>query len=141
MSARCSNSPSLRLRIADSRIHRVLHGLLCLLLVAGLCLLSLRGYPLAGLLLLPAVGWGCRQLARQHLAGACISWQLGEWMLEQGGSRCPITLRPGSTCLPWVIHLAWVEAASERRGAVFLFADSAAAEDLRRLRVRLTLER
>jgi NADPH:quinone reductase-like Zn-dependent oxidoreductase len=37
--------------------------------------------------------------------------------------------------------LAWTEAASARRGFVFLFTDSAPGEQLRGLRVRLSLER
>lgn len=141
MSARYSNSPSLRLAIGNSRIHRLLHGLLCLLCAFALYRLSQRGYPLLTLLLLPAAILCCRQLARQRLAGAHINWHRGEWRLERGASSSHLNIHPGSTCLPWVIYLAWIESATARRSSVFLFPDSAPTEQLRGLRVRLALER
>lgn len=141
MSARYSNSPSLRLVIAESRIYRGLHCLLCLLAACGLYRLSLRGYPLLALVLLLPVILACWRLARQRHAGSCISWQRGEWSLERRSSSRGISLSRASTCLPWVVYLAWTEAASAQRGSVFLFADSAPGEQLRGLRVRISLER
>ena len=141
MSARYSNSPSLRLVIGESRIHRVLHCLLCLLVACSLYRLSLRGYPLLALMLLPPVVLSCWRLARQRHAGTCINWQRGEWTLERRSSSRGISLSRASTCLPWVIYLAWMEAASARRGSVFLLPDCAPREQLRGLRVRLTLDR
>jgi len=141
LSARYSNSPSLRLVIAESRIYRGLHCLLCLLAACSLYRLSLRGYPLLALMLLPPVILACWGPARQRHAGTCINWQRGEWTLERRSSSLGISLNRASTCLPWVVYLAWTEAASARRGSVFLFADSAPAEQLRGLRVRLSLER
>jgi hypothetical protein len=141
LSARYSNSPSLRLAIGNSRALRLLHGLFCLLCAFTLYRLSQRGYPLLALLLLPAAILCCRQLARQRHAGARINWHRGEWTLEQGANSSHLNIHPGSTCLPWVVYLAWVESATARRSSVFLFPDSAPAEQLRGLRVRLALER
>jgi hypothetical protein len=115
--------------------------LLCLLAACSLCRLSLRGYPLLALVLLLPVILACWRLARQRHAGTCINWRRGEWTLERGSSTRGISLSRASTCLPWVVYLAWTEAASARRGFVFLFADSAPGEQLRGLRVRLSLER
>ncbi len=141
MSARFSNSPSLRLVIGESRIHRALHRLLCLLVACSLYRLSLRGYPLLALMLLPPVFLCCWRLACQCHAGTCISWRRGEWTLERGAGSRGISVSRASTCLPWVIYFAWTEAATTRRGSVFLLPDCAPQEQLRSLRVRLTLER
>ena len=65
----------------------------------------------------------------------------GEWTLERQASSRGISLNRASTCLPWVVYLAWIEAASARRGSVFLWPDCAPREQLRGLRVRLSLER
>jgi hypothetical protein len=119
----------------------LLHCLLCLLAAFSLYRLSLRGYPLLALTLLPAATLCCWRLARQCHAGARISWQRGEWALEQGPGSRGIKVRRASTCLPWVIYFAWTELATDRRGSVFLLPDSAPAQQLRGLRVRLTLER
>jgi hypothetical protein len=115
--------------------------LLCLLAACSLYRLSLRGYPLLALVLLLPVILACWRLARQRHAGTCISWRRGEWSLERRSSSRGISLSRASTCLPWVVYVAWTEAASARRGSVFLFADSAPGEQLRGLRVRISLER
>lgn len=141
MSARYSTSPSLCLEIGNSRILRLLHALACLLAALSLYRLSLRGYPLAALALSPVAGLCCWRLAGQKLAGARICWRQGEWTLQQGPSSTPLAIHPGSTCLPWVIYLAWTEPTGRGRGSLFLFPDSAPADALRQLRVRLTLER
>ncbi len=138
---RCSTSLSLRLTVGSSPAYRALYSLLCLLTAISLYRLSQRGYPLLALLLLPPAALCCWQLARQRLTGARICWHRGEWILEQGASCRPISIHRSSTCLPWVIYLAWIESANGRGGSVFLFPDSAPVEQLRCLRVRLTLER
>jgi len=119
----------------------VLHGLLCLIIAFGLYRLAQRGYPLLALLLLPVATLCCWRLGWQRLAGARISWHRGLWTLEQGASSRHLSIDPASTCLPWVIYLAWIEPAGAGRGSVFLLPDSAPAEQLRGLRVRLRLER
>lgn len=75
------------------------------------------------------------------MAGLVVCWHRGVWTLEQNGKCRAVTILAGSTFLPWLIYLAWRDCAGQGSGAVFLFADSAPADDLRRLRVRLTLER
>ncbi len=128
MSARYSNSPALRLTIAESRQ------------LSRPALLALPGWRpaacigcrcaatrlLALVLLLashrsPAGDWPAQRLPGAASAGSGAS---GAWS-ERSSSR-GISLSRASTCLPWVIYLAWTEAASARRGsAIRLFADSA----------------
>ena len=141
MSTRYSTSPSLHLAVANSSIHKALHCLLCLLTIYSLYLLTRRGYPLLALLLLPAATACCWRLARQRLVGTCIRWQQGIWTVEQASGCRSVSIHRSSTCLPWIIYLAWIEPDSARRGSVFLLPDSASDEQLRGLRVRLTLER
>ena len=141
MSARYSNSPALRLEIARSRIYCLLHFVFCLLTIVGLYRIDERGYPVLALLLLPMAALCCWQTARQTLAGGLVRWERGQWYI--GGEREPgiVTLERSSTCLPWVIYLAWVDPARLARGSALLFPDSVPVDDLRRLRVRLTLQR
>ena len=141
MSVRYSNSPSLHLTIAESVIYRYLHGAFSLLALTSLYRLQQRGYPVLSLLLLVPVACCCRQLARQPLAGAVLSWSQGQWSIVDGSGLRPVTLRSQSSALPWVIYIAWEDARDGARGAGLLFRDSAAAQDLRRLRVRLALQR
>jgi hypothetical protein len=141
LSARYSNSPSLRLAVARSSIYRGLHGLLCLFVVFSLIRVYQRGYPVLALTLLPLATLGCWRLAQQRLAGALICWSKGEWTIEAGENCVPVKLARSSTCLHGVIYLAWEQGVDTGRGSVFLFTDSAPAQDLRRLRVRITLER
>ena len=113
-------------------------SLVTLVLVA---LTATATVALLALMLLPPVILCCWRLARQRHAGACINWQRGEWTLERGAGSRGISVSRASTCLPWVVYLAWIEAASARRGSVFLWPDCAPREQLRGLRVRITLER
>lgn len=141
MSARFSNSPSLRLVIADSAICSLLYCLFCLLVAASLWRLALRGYPVTALALLPLAVLFCRRLASRPLVGAVIRWERGEWTLEQGGV-CRTLCRERSHCVsPWLTCLAWNESPEAPAAYVFLFPDSAPADGLRRLRVRLGLAR
>ena len=141
MSARCLNSPSLRLAIADSAICRILHCLLCLFVATSLWRLAQRGYPTTALFLAPLAALACWRLASQPLVGAIISWERGEWALQQEGVRVPVTLARSYCALPWLVYLAWRRSPDEPVTAVFLFPDSARPEQLRRLRVRLSLAR
>ena len=141
MSAKCSNSPSLRLEIVSSRIYRLMHSGFCLLAAASLWRLAQRGYPVTALLLSPVSVWCCWRLACQPLVGAVISWRRGEWQLQQGTVVRTVGLARSHTVLPWLIYLAWTGSADTPGGSVFLFPDSAQAGQLRRLRVRLVLER
>lgn len=141
MSARYSNSPALRLLIARSRIYCLLHFVLSLLAIFGLYRIGERGYPVLALLLLPVMALCCWQTARQTLAGSLLSWKRGQWFISRGAETTPVTLERSSTCLPWVIYLAWIDPARPARRSALLFPDSVPANDLRRLRVRLTLQR
>lgn len=141
MSARYSTSPSLHLLIGRSLIYRALHALLCLLTLCALLRLAQRGYPWLALLLLTPVCFCWYRLAQQNFVGTVIRWHCGEWLLQEGGRSRAIAILPRSTCLRSVIYLAWADKVSQHRESVFLFADSAAAQQLRQLRVRLTLER
>jgi hypothetical protein len=141
LSARYSNSPSLSLVIARSRIYSLLHGVLCLLTMIALYRVAARGYPVLLLLLLPAATLCCWQTAQQPLAGALLSWKRGGLFICEGAETTPVTLQRNSICLPWVIYLAWVGPAGSVRRSVKLFPDSVPSCDLRRLRVRLNLQR
>lgn len=141
MSARYSNSPALRLTINNSRQRRSLHLLLCLAITCALYRLYLRGYPLFTMSLLPLAGWCCRRLAREAAVGATLCWRQGAWSLQRSdGSEQRMMLRR-CICLPWLIYSRWQVAPVGRHRSLWLFADSAPAEQLRRLRVRLALER
>ena len=141
MSARCSNSPSLRLAIADSAVRRALHCLFCLLVAAALWRLAQRGYPGTALVLSPLAALACWRLSSQPLVGAVLSWERGEWTLQQGGVARIVSLSPGHCVLPWLIYLAWDKSVDAPAASVFLFPDSARPDELRRLRVRLSLAR
>ena len=141
MSARYSNSPALRLEIARSRIYCSLHFVFSLLTIVSLYRIGERGYPVLTLLLLPMAALCCWQTARQTLAGGLVRWERDHWYIGGGKEPGTVTLERSSTCLPWVIYLAWVDPARPTRGSALLFPDSVPANDLRRLRLRLTLQR
>lgn len=141
MSVRYSNSPSLHLAVAKSSIYCSLHALLCLFVIFSLYRLCQLGSPVLALALLPVAILACWRLAQQRLAGATVCWSKGQWTIEAGTQCMPVKLERSSTCLPWVIYLAWDQGEGSGRGSVFLFPDCASVQDLRRLRVRITLER
>jgi len=114
---------------------------LCLCVAYCLYRLHLRGYSLLALSLLPVAGLGCWRLALEPMSGATLCWQRGQWLIERGSSSVAIAIHRGSSSLPWLIYLAWTELPTGRKGKLWLFADSASAGELRRLRVRLKLER
>lgn len=144
MSATFSNSPELRLRIAESRYPRLFLLVLVCLHLANLCLLGRSG----------ASGWALAALCLTSLACYCVAalqyrrrrrqrrvlgWRQGQWWLA--GESGPRPIEPLRWhCLPWCTYLAWREA-DGRRGDLWLFADSAPRDEQRRLRVRLTLQR
>jgi len=139
LSARYSTSPALHLRIAESRIQRYLCALYLLIYVLGLAwvwYVCRTAWVLGALLVVLATAFRYR---RQALAGSSIGWRAGQWWHESDCGReaiFPIRWH----CLPWVTFLAWRDGAG-RSISLWLFADSADREMLRRLRVRLALER
>ena len=140
MSAPYSSSPALRLTVAPSDIRRALLAALALCCLAALCLTWLAGHPLPAAVLALPVLLCLESLRRDPLRGATLSWRRGAWTLETGGRARPVRILPASTALSWLILVAWEELPTGRRGQLWLFADSAPAASLRRLRVRLTLD-
>ena len=140
MSAKYSSSPALRLIIGRSRLRRILHGAFCLCSCYALFLLYVRGYPALAFLLLPPVSLLLWQLHGQAMVGAVICWRSGNWTVQHCAINRAVRVRASSTCLPWVIYLAWQELPAGRPGAVWLFADSAPPQQLRCLRARLALQ-
>lgn len=140
MSARYSTSPLLSLQIGRSRLRRQLHALLALCLCASVFLLGRQGYPVLALLLLAPTTY-CYLAQLRGNGVTALSWRAGQWTLHRGPEHIPIRVLPGSSCLPWVAYLSWASLADQRRGSLWLFADSAPAADWRRLRVRLYLQR
>jgi hypothetical protein len=100
-----------------------------------------RGYPLLALLILPPACLLLWQLYRQPLVGAIIRWQQGIWSIEHGADPEIVSIGSNSATLPWGVYLAWQALLAGRRRSAWLFADSVSPEQLRRLRVRLALER
>ena len=141
MSARYLNSPALHLTVGNSRLRRILHGLLCLCAAVSLYRLYLRGYPLLAGSLLPLACLCCVQLAKQSLCGATVCWRQGEWSVLRDNVSYPVSVGRRSACLPGFIYLACEEQSGGRCLRLWLFPDSAPAEQLRRLRVRLVFER
>jgi hypothetical protein len=139
LSNRYSLSPALRLQIADSRARRLgFIALVVFYLLTG-CLCAHRGYPeLAlvfagcGALVLPGIG-------RHRWAGTQVTWRRGIWSLEVQGQRRTVEVLPTSLALPWVIYLALRDQPLGRSYYLWLFNDSATAQELRKLRVRLRL--
>lgn len=141
MSVKYSTSPALRLIVGNSRVRLCLYALLCLCCATALYLLFARGYLLPCLGLLPPVVWLLLCLRREPMVGATLAWRQGTWTMQHGPAVRPVRLLPASACLPGLIYLAWRELPGGERGDLWLFPDSASAEQLRRLRLRLLLER
>ena len=99
---------------------------------------ALYGYPWLALALL-TLQIGVLIRARQFdVEGAVLAWNAGRWTLEQG-SHCRSIALQRAHCLPWVTYLCWREDNGLNR-QLWLFADASDRQQLRRLRVRLTIE-
>ena len=68
-----------------------------------------------------------------------VHWRDGCWRVEREGVDWPIRLDRSCRVSPLGVYLCWIEPGG-RRESVWLFGDSAPADQLRRLRVRLALE-
>jgi hypothetical protein len=138
LSAKCSNLPALHLPIARSRLPVRLGLLGCLGgVLASLILLRADHLVLAALL--PPLSVLCCWPARTGPRVTGIEWHDGQWFVWRGDVKQAVNLRRGSVCLPGLICFAWSDADGSRARS-WLFADSAPAAGLRRLRVRLRLE-
>lgn len=139
MSGRLYSSPALQLRIGKSRLRAALYGALCVITCYALWAIAARGFAMVAMILLP-MAIGCLwRLRRDPAADTQLCWRAGEWTLEQHGQRRYIT--PGSRCIvtPWVIHLAYTELSARSARSLWVYVDSVPDEQMRQLRVRLTL--
>ncbi|MEE4146286.1 MAG: protein YgfX [Halieaceae bacterium] len=118
-----------------------MHCLLCVLAAVSLWRLAQRGYPVTALALLPLAALCCRRLVCQPLVGAVILRERGEWLLQHGGGCRTLCLARSHCVFPWLVYLAWNRSPDAPAASVFLFPDSAGADELRRLRVCLGLAR
>ena len=141
MSARYSSSPTLHLAIADSRQYRCLLVALALAALSSLFLLYLRGYPELVPALLPLAAYSLRRLDDQVPRECFLYWRQGTWWLERDKVTSQVEVHPRSACLPWVTCLVYTPVPRGHSRRVWIFADSCDRQSLRRLRVRLTLQR
>ena len=74
------------------------------------------------------------------MVGRVLHWRSGCWSIEHHGVETLVDLHPSSRVSPLGIYLRWSSEGGNREYA-WLFADSAPSDQLRRLRVRLALER
>jgi hypothetical protein len=141
LSAKYASSSALQLRISKSRIRTFLHCTLCCCVILALLLVYFQGYRFLALLLSPPAALLLCRLRRDTGAAAVVRWQQGVWTVERNGYTQVVSMSPSSTGLPWVIYLAWRKFPVGGRESVWLFSDCAPTQQLRRLRVRLTLQR
>ena len=143
MSAKYSTSPTLHLAINESAHYRYCQLGFHLGLLLSLLQLALGGFPVCWALL-PLIPLSCYLHRRQRQAGLTLCWQQGRWSLLTDAGRETIELQRGH-CLPWVTFVQWRPAegrpAEGRVDRAWLFSDSCPRSQLRRLRVRLRLER
>lgn len=140
MSTRYSTSPALHLRIGKSRLRATLYSALCLACIYAFWLLYERGYVGFVVLLALLVTGLLWRLRRDPMVGVELRWHQGLWTLEQNGVHRTICPTRRSTAMPWVIYLAFSDLPAGPGGYMWLYADCSTRQQLRRLRVRLTLE-
>ena len=141
MSARYSSSPALHLRIGESWLRTALYYTFCLICVYALWLIFTRGYVVLVVLLILLVTGLLWHLRCDPLVGVELRWCRDRWTLERAGVQRVIVPTRRCTATPWVIYLAFSDQSAGHGGHLWLYADSASRDQLRRLRVRLTLDR
>ncbi len=140
MSSAYSNSPVLRLPIADSPQRRRAVTFAVLVACAALWQIGARGYPLAALALAPAMAWLLHGLLRAPWQGAELHWRGGAWTLRRDAGCLRLQVEPGAVALPWVVLLPFRAASGDgARQYLWIFADAVPREQWRRLRVRVRL--
>ena len=107
----------------------------------ALWLLWQQGYFGLACALLPAAIVLVMSLRRDALTGCELCWHQSQWSLVRGRERQPVAVSPHSICLPGLVYFAWREQPAGRLCHAWIFGDCAPAGQLRRLRVRLTLQR
>lgn len=140
MSARYSSSPTLHLRIGSSRLRTALYAALCLVVTVALWLLYAQGYGVFVLVLSPPATTLLWRLRKDPTEDLELRWRQGTWTLERNGVQRAIALGKRSISTPWVIYLATTDLSVGRRGHLWLYADSVPSQQIRGLRVRLTLQ-
>jgi hypothetical protein len=140
LSARFSTTPELRLRIGRSRLRRALFGALLALQGCGIWLLWDAGHRLVALSSIPVLLLVFAALVRDPARGTIVQWRDGSWTLEKAGERLPVVILPATTCLPWVVYLAWRSQGTGGHGHLWLFSDSTGRDGFRCVRARLALE-
>ena len=138
MSIAYSNSPALRLQIADSPLSRLTFSFLIVIAFGTVWLAAARGYPLLACGLLPFLAFLCWGLRRVPQQGAELTWSKGQWQVSCEGGVKPIELTAGAVALPWVVYFPY-RCSRQRRRCLWVFVDSVATEEWRRLRVRIRL--
>ncbi|MDG2047670.1 MAG: hypothetical protein P8J79_10685 [Halioglobus sp.] len=78
-------------------------------------------------------------LRRNPMLGAELCWRKGRWTLKRNGILREIFPSRRSTMLPSLIYIAFTDKAGDSAGHIWLYGDSVSHNQLRRLRVRLTL--
>ena len=141
MSGKFSTSRELLLRIGDSTLRKSLLAGFCCAQVLACTLLYRGGHEPFSLLLLAVLIPAWPGLFRGAATGLQLGWRSGSWYLDDGRGAGRIEVLPRSSLLPWVIYLAWREPDSRRRGGLWLYRDSLAEGEWRRLRSRIALER
>ena len=141
MLSRYSYSPALHLKIGESRLRDVLYGVLCLINIFALGLIYARGYQALTFTLAMISLAGLWRLRVCPMLGARLSWTQGTWTLEYNDSQRLIHVGKRSVAMPWMIYLAYRDLTMGTAGHLWLFVDSLDCEQLRLLRVRLTLLR
>ena len=110
-------------------------------MVAALLLLHQRGYGYLALLLSVLVTIVLLSLSKDSMEGLVLSWNQGSWIMDRDGVRRRVALGPRCVSTSWVIYLPVIDLLNGRVEHLWLYADSIPREDLRHLRVRLTLEK
>ena len=141
MSDRFSSSPTLRIRLVESRLRAAGHGVLSILLCCALYAVYELGYILCSVVVLPLAVSLLWLLRRDPHAGTVLCWEGGVWSLENAGRRQVI--EPGRRCVvtPFVIYLSYSSLAERYSGGLWLYVDSLSRQEQRQLRVRLALMR
>lgn len=134
-----SSSPEVRLTVRQSLYRRAALILFGMATAAALVQLFAQGYIVLASFVMPlAFGILYREWA-DPMAGAVISWREGQWSVGREGVDISTVLQPGAVHLSQLVYLCLRGEGVTNRWYFFLFSDSADQEQLRRLRVRLTL--
>ncbi|MCR9104022.1 MAG: hypothetical protein NXI15_01915 [Gammaproteobacteria bacterium] len=131
--------PTLRLRIAKSRIRWLLWLALCAACLAAIALLFVRGHFAL------AVGAGVfysyrlAALGRAERCGLSLVWQDANVAIGSPAAEKPQRCVYANTTLPWAVYLELVAQSDTTKTALWVFSDSLSPRDFRRLRVRTRL--